>query len=229
MTHYHFSVCYSHMDSAPPRVQHYFRGFWKPETQRSRWTFATTMPRRVYPLPQSQGAGRHEAGTSLCFCSRSRLGSSGYEDRTTERPGHTAYFGESKDGTGPEWKDITDRSPTYKSCWLQWKSLAVRKGILERHWEPSTEDKKGKLILPRSTVNDVLTELRGGPSEGHRPQQQSGSGLAKLLLAPRQETMLRSEAGMATPVQSVEAPDQEIGMNCISTMSRPHLKEQPSM
>jgi hypothetical protein len=27
-------------------------------------------------------------------------------------------------GQHPEWKDTTDRSPTYKSYWAQWKSLA---------------------------------------------------------------------------------------------------------
>jgi hypothetical protein len=40
-------------------------------------------------------------------------------------------------GTGhrPEWKDIADRSPTYKSYWARWKSLVVRNDILERNWE----------------------------------------------------------------------------------------------
>jgi hypothetical protein len=38
-------------------------------------------------------------------------------------------------GQRPEWKDIADRSPTYKSYWAQWNSLAVTNGILERNWE----------------------------------------------------------------------------------------------
>jgi hypothetical protein len=42
---------------------------------------------------------------------------------------------EAETGQRPEWKDIADRSPTYKSYWAQWKSLAVRDGVLERHWE----------------------------------------------------------------------------------------------
>jgi hypothetical protein len=33
-----------------------------------------------------------------------------------------------------EWRDISDRSPFYKSYLAQWKSLAVRDGVLERHW-----------------------------------------------------------------------------------------------
>jgi hypothetical protein len=35
----------------------------------------------------------------------------------------------------PEWKDITDHSPTYQSYWAKWKSLTMRNGILEWHWE----------------------------------------------------------------------------------------------
>jgi hypothetical protein len=35
----------------------------------------------------------------------------------------------------PEWKHIADCSPMYKSYWAQWKSLVVRNGKLERHWE----------------------------------------------------------------------------------------------
>jgi hypothetical protein len=38
-------------------------------------------------------------------------------------------------GQHPEWKDIADRSPTYKGYWAQWKSRAIRDGLLERHWE----------------------------------------------------------------------------------------------
>jgi hypothetical protein len=36
-------------------------------------------------------------------------------------------------GQRPEWKDIADCSPTYKSYWAQCKSLAVRNGILVRN------------------------------------------------------------------------------------------------
>jgi hypothetical protein len=32
-----------------------------------------------------------------------------------------------------KWKDIANRNPTYKSYWAQWKSLAVRNGILEHN------------------------------------------------------------------------------------------------
>jgi hypothetical protein len=42
---------------------------------------------------------------------------------------------EEETGQRPEWKDIATHSPTYKSYWTQLKSIAVRNGILQRHWE----------------------------------------------------------------------------------------------
>jgi hypothetical protein len=45
-------------------------------------------------------------------------------------------------GQQPQWKDITDRSSTYKSYWAQWKSLSVRNGILQRNWESQMDDPK---------------------------------------------------------------------------------------
>jgi hypothetical protein len=41
-------------------------------------------------------------------------------------------------GQRPKWKDIANRSPTYKSYWVPWKSLAVRNKILERNWESAS-------------------------------------------------------------------------------------------
>jgi len=38
-------------------------------------------------------------------------------------------------GQCPEWRDISDRSPFYKSYWAQWKYLVVRDGVLECHRE----------------------------------------------------------------------------------------------
>jgi hypothetical protein len=71
-------------------------------------------------------------------------------------------------GRRPEWKYIADRSPTFKSYWAQWKSLAVRNGVLERNWESANgRSKVAQIVLPRSRVEDVLTELHGGPSGGH--------------------------------------------------------------
>jgi hypothetical protein len=68
----------------------------------------------------------------------------------------------------PEWKEIADRSPPYKSYWAQWKSLAVRIGILMRNWESTNgRFQVDQIVLPRSRIKDVLTELHGGPSGGN--------------------------------------------------------------
>jgi hypothetical protein len=58
---------------------------------------------------------------------------------------------EAETGQRPEWKDIADRRPTYKSYCAQWKFLAVRNGILERHWE-STDGRSEvtHIVLPQS-------------------------------------------------------------------------------
>jgi hypothetical protein len=37
-----------------------------------------------------------------------------------------------------EWKDIADSSPTYKTYWAQWKSIAVRDVILKLHWNSTS-------------------------------------------------------------------------------------------
>jgi hypothetical protein len=61
-----------------------------------------------------------------------------------------------------------DRSPTYKSYWAQWKSFAVRNGILEHNWESANgRSQIAQIVLPRSRVKDVLTELHSGSSGGH--------------------------------------------------------------
>jgi hypothetical protein len=70
-------------------------------------------------------------------------------------------------GQRPEWKDIADHSPLYKSYWAQWNSLTVRNGILERNWESANDRSKiAQIVVPRSRVKDVLTELHDGPSGG---------------------------------------------------------------
>ncbi|PNF33868.1 hypothetical protein B7P43_G07231 [Cryptotermes secundus] len=75
---------------------------------------------------------------------------------------------EVENGQRQKWQDIADRSPTYKSYWAQWKSLAVRNGVLERDWESATGRRQvAQIIIPRSRVKDVLSELHGGPSGGH--------------------------------------------------------------
>jgi hypothetical protein len=45
-------------------------------------------------------------------------------------------------GKRPDRKDIADRSPIYKIYWAQCKSVAVRDGVLERHWESANRRTK---------------------------------------------------------------------------------------
>jgi hypothetical protein len=71
-------------------------------------------------------------------------------------------------GQRPEWKDIADRRPRYKSCWARSKSLTVRNSVLQRHWKSA--DRRSQIaqrVLPRSRLKDMLTELHGGPPGDH--------------------------------------------------------------
>jgi hypothetical protein len=63
-------------------------------------------------------------------------------------------------GQRPEWRDISDRSLVYKTYWAQWKSLAVRDGVLERHWESADgKTKTAETVIPCGKVREVLAEM----------------------------------------------------------------------
>jgi hypothetical protein len=50
-------------------------------------------------------------------------------------------------------------APSKKSYWAQWKSLAVRGSMLERHWESADgKTKTAQAVIPHSKENDVLSE-----------------------------------------------------------------------
>jgi hypothetical protein len=69
-------------------------------------------------------------------------------------------------GQRQKWKELADRSPTYKSYSAQRK--CSKDGILERHWESAdARSEIAQTVLPRRKVKDVLAELHGGPSGGH--------------------------------------------------------------
>jgi hypothetical protein len=151
----------------------------RPEAQQCQHPVTTFLPRGVYLLPRSRDAGRCQTSMNCCCCSRSQLGCSGSENRTTKGPGHGPIL-EVETGQRPERKDIADRSPTYKSYWAQWNSLAVRNGMLERNWESADGlSHIAQIVLPRSREKDVLSELHGGPSGGH-------VGVGKTLNKARQ-------------------------------------------
>jgi hypothetical protein len=74
-------------------------------------------------------------------------------------------------GERSEWKDIADRSPTYKIHRAQWNSPAVTHDILERNWESTNgRSKIAQRVIPRSRVKDVPIELNGGSSGGYLSQ-----------------------------------------------------------
>jgi hypothetical protein len=124
----------------------------------------------------------------------------------------------------PEWKDIADHSPTYKSYWAQWKSLTVRNGILEHHWESDNgQSKIVQTVLSQSRVNDMLTDLHGGLSGGHLGINKTLNKVRQRYYWLKARNVLRS-SGSATPVQPITVPEPGIGVKCISTMSGPHSK-----
>jgi hypothetical protein len=55
-------------------------------------------------------------------------------------------------GQRPEWRDISDRSPVYKSHWAHWKSLAVRDGVPERHRESADGKTKATQSFPAARL-----------------------------------------------------------------------------
>jgi hypothetical protein len=66
-------------------------------------------------------------------------------------------------GVGPLRNERGDITST-----ARWKSIAVRNGILERHWKSADRQSKiAQIIHSWSRVNNILTELHRGPSGGH--------------------------------------------------------------
>ena len=50
----------------------------------------------------------------------------------------------------------------------QWKSLTLRDGMLECHWESADRKKKtAQIVIPHSKVKEVLAVMHGGISGGH--------------------------------------------------------------
>jgi hypothetical protein len=111
-------------------------------------------------------------------------------------------------GRRTEWKDIAERSPTYKRYWAQWKSLVVRDGVLERLWESvDGRTKTAQVVIPRNKVKEVLTEMHGGPSGGHLGINKTlDKGQTALLLAAL-EGRSRKMVSTVTSAQLEGAPE----------------------
>jgi hypothetical protein len=108
--------------------------------------------------------GRHQ--TSMSY--RSRLGTGNSENGGIKWPRHRFHStgGSNRAVTGMERH--CDRRPTCKTYWAKWKFLTVRNGVLERNWESANgQSQIAQIVIPRSRVKDMVTELHGGPSGGH--------------------------------------------------------------
>jgi hypothetical protein len=82
------------------------------------------MPRKVYPLPQSRGVGRSEAGTSYCGCSRSRMDPAALRTELNDQD-IGPILKERESRWHPDWIDIAHRSPMYNSyCYKEWHTTA---------------------------------------------------------------------------------------------------------
>jgi hypothetical protein len=109
-------------------------------------------------MTTSWGAGRRQAGTSYCGCSRSRLGSSRSENRTKMTKAHS---GGRTGWTAPTMETLPTAEATgpngYPSLWgIAYYSASAG---------PPMKIRNSPEILLRSWLN-VLTELYGGPT-GH--------------------------------------------------------------
>ena len=71
-------------------------------------------------------------------------------------------------GERPDWKVVSDKSPTLKCYWSQWDMLAVKEGVLVKRWE-SDDGKEFKclLVLPRSLRKQALDMLHSSKTAGH--------------------------------------------------------------
>jgi len=60
--------------------------------------------------------------------------------------------GEMDAGRRPKWRGFSVWGFIWKSCWSQWESLAVRDGVLKRHWESADRKKTAQIVILRSKV-----------------------------------------------------------------------------
>jgi hypothetical protein len=134
-------------------------------------------------MPQSRGTSRCQAGTGHCDFSSSQVGPSQFWNWTTELPGHWDRSRGRRDQTAPRMERCNGPKPHLQSHWAQRKSLALRNGILERHWESVDGRSKVDQIVPLWAEWAVCwPNYMVRRSSGC--QQDPDHGLAKVLLAP---------------------------------------------
>jgi hypothetical protein len=69
---------------------------------------------------------------------------------------------EVEDEQSPEWKDITDCSPIYKSYCVQWKLIVARDSVLEHHWDSADGRMKTvQIVIHRRKVKEMSAKMHG--------------------------------------------------------------------
>jgi hypothetical protein len=142
------------MDSEPAGVKFYFRAPPRPEAEQCGCTFPTTLPRRIYELPQRRRTGRNQTCTRNCRLSRSRLVSGDSKNGAVNDPIIEPILQDIETGERPQGKDIADRSPNVQKLLGSVDIVRCKNGILERNWESANGlSQIAQIILPRSRMS----------------------------------------------------------------------------
>jgi len=73
-----------------------------------------------------------------------------------------------EEGLRPSRQEIASENLSIKVYWLQWDSLLLRDGVLQRKWEfPNLETNIFQIIVPQKKIKQILEEAHDSPTEGH--------------------------------------------------------------
>jgi len=73
-----------------------------------------------------------------------------------------------EEGQRPARQEIASEGPSAKAYWLQWDSLLLRDGVLQRKWEsPNLKTSIFQIIVPQKKIKQILEEVHDSPSGGH--------------------------------------------------------------
>jgi hypothetical protein len=179
----------------------------------------------VYSLPQSRIRADIKQVRAIEAVAAASWGPAALRTEQLKDQDMWPILEEVETGERPEWKDTTDRSPTYKGCRPRSKSLVVRNSRLEGHREsPNGRPQIAQRVLLQNRLKHVLTELHGGPSGGHLDVNKILNKVRPSTTGSRQEAISRSGVGSARTLQPVADPGPGFGAKCISKMSRHRSK-----
>jgi hypothetical protein len=172
------------------------------------WAQSTELvlsPWRPMPFRVRAATEPGRGQTSNWGCSRSGLGSSSSENRTTEWPGPRAHSGGSRERTVPRM-EIHGRPQSHVQKLLdptkiplcEERHIRAPLGIRRRTIKNSSDGSPSGQSGPNYTVGLQVTCV------SPRPWIRAGRSTTGF----RQETMLTSGAGRATSVRQIAAPSQ---------------------